>query len=569
MLNAYIYSKYKFHIHDLIENYMKLKLLLLFFFFGFRLIMFGQICGTSSYSNESQLQKLKSQKSNNQYLASSTGICVNVNFLIVRQSNGSGGFNISNLDNIITKLNESFYEHRIYFNSIGHDFIDNSTYYNIDDTGNSTTEFDALVQIKNNPNAINIYLVNNAVSYAGRANGILSQALVIENFYATSQVIAHEVGHCFNLYHTHRGTWQCESNSSTCAEIDGVNNATCGDKVVDTPADPGLLAFDSTCNVILNYLVDSSCNYIGGNGFNPDTNNIMSYAPVSCLEHFTSGQNNRMRQAFASYSVLQNVISTSCSIPEFTGPDLICNTDTVFSLQNGGTSVTWQVSSNLQILSSSNTGITVKPINNTIIGSGYIKAVLPYETLQKDVWIGTPLIDYDINENFTICRDINSTSNNFLPVFIQGMDVSTTWEVQRITNNHNVSMQGSEVLVSLNYAPPYNYIAFKVRASNACGFSNWLQYYVEVVDSCESENYNRFIVYPNPASDIINIRAKMSKEEIIDPISYQIYDLNGIVIENGDLRKQSIIDLSNYKKGSFILKIDKDIKSEIHKIIIK
>lgn len=134
---------------------MKSRLLLSIFFFSFKLIMFGQICGTPSYSNENQLQK--SQKSNSQYLTSSTGVCVNVNFLIVRETNSTGGFNTSNLNSIITKLNESFNEHRIYFNNLGHDFIDNSTYYNIDDTGNSTTEFDALVQIKNNPNAIYLF----------------------------------------------------------------------------------------------------------------------------------------------------------------------------------------------------------------------------------------------------------------------------------------------------------------------------------------------------------------------------------------------------------------------------
>ena len=114
---------------------MKTKLLVLVLLFSLNSLVFGQICGTPPYSNENLQQKQSNSVNitNSLYLSNSTSICVNVKYHIVRESNGTGGFNISNLNNVTNRLNEAFNEHKIYFNSLGHDFINNSTYYNIDD----------------------------------------------------------------------------------------------------------------------------------------------------------------------------------------------------------------------------------------------------------------------------------------------------------------------------------------------------------------------------------------------------------------------------------------------------
>lgn len=47
------------------------------------------------------------------------GLCINVLFHIVRESNGNGGFNPANINNIVENLNEIFNPHRIYINSLG------------------------------------------------------------------------------------------------------------------------------------------------------------------------------------------------------------------------------------------------------------------------------------------------------------------------------------------------------------------------------------------------------------------------------------------------------------------
>lgn len=263
--------------------------------------------------------------------------------------------------------------------------------------------------------------------------------------------------------------------------------------------------------------------------------------------------------------------------PSISGSDLICSSGASFIVNNLPTGATINWTSSSYITRNSSQGSNPCNFSSTGSANGWIQATITVPNgcsnniiVKKDVRVGTPSINYDIYENFTMCRDINTTTNNFFPVSIEGMDASTTWEVQRITTNHSVSMQGNEVLVSLDYAPPYNYIAFKVRASNACGFSNWLQYYIEIIDFCDYYGgYNRFIVYPNPTSEIINIRAKKSSEEINTEIPYQIYDFNGTLVEKGNFKNQSAVNVSKYKKGNFILKIFKGGKSETHQIIIK
>ena len=52
--------------------------------------------------------------------------------------------------------------------------------------------------------------------------------------YATSTV-AHEMGHCLGLYHTHNGTGD---NNGTPELVNGSNSSTAGDYITDTPADP-------------------------------------------------------------------------------------------------------------------------------------------------------------------------------------------------------------------------------------------------------------------------------------------------------------------------------------------
>ena len=65
-------------------------------------------------------------------------------------------------------------------------------------------------------------------------------------------------------------------------------------------------------------------------------------------------------------------------IIELTGSTVICNDNTSFSLSDVpiGVAVKWSVSPNLQIVSSSSTGATIKAIDSKVNGNGFVKATV-------------------------------------------------------------------------------------------------------------------------------------------------------------------------------------------------
>ncbi len=528
---------------------MKIRLLLTLTLLSLTALGYGQICGTpSTQTNTFQ----ESEEENPNHRRGITDICFNVFYHIVRQTNGSGGFNPALLGQVTDKLNQVFNPHRIYANNLGYGYIDNSTYYNIDDVGSSTTEFDALVQINNQPNAINIYIVNSAMSYAGKADGILSKALVIGVGSVNTQIVSHEVGHCLNLWHTFQGT---ASGTSGCAEaINGLNCSSCGDKVCDTPAD---------ANVGVNF------------GYTPDMDNIMSY--YYPFYHFTNGQASRMRGALLNAPVLQPVISNSCAIPELSGNDVICSSGETFLLANGGSNVTWSVSSNLQIVSSNNTSITVQPVNSSINEAGFIKAILPYETLQKDVWIGKPILsttfDCFNNPSHPMCGVICKTefyhSDNTITLNVQG---ETEWEVTEFGNFY--WHIGGNTL----YIQPYQAgtIAMSIKAKNACGTSAPLIFQFSVTN-CKSksmnENQSYYKVYPNPSNDIVYIDLLDSENQPLQEseITGKLYDLTGNIKSTVQIiNNQATFSVQGLNTGVYLLKIYIDgQETETHNIAVQ
>lgn len=105
--------------------------------------------------------------------------------------------------------------------------------------------------------------------------------------------LARQLGHYLSLFPT---AGLDLADISTQEFVDGSNCATAGDKICDTPADPGLK---------LN-TVDERCGYIGRQQdlsgrkrfYKPDTRNLMADNPrLYCCQHFTPEQYKRMRYA--------------------------------------------------------------------------------------------------------------------------------------------------------------------------------------------------------------------------------------------------------------------------------
>lgn len=311
----------------------------------------------------------------------------------------------------------------------------------------------------------------------------------------------------------------------------------------------------------------------------------MSYAYPHCLDHFTLGQNTRIRQAFASSSILQNVISSSCSIPELTGPDLMCYSNTTFTLQNGGVSVTWQVSSNLQIISYNNSSITVIPTNANVSASGYIKAILPFETLQKNIWIGKPNASNIVIWNSTqTSYPYNTTTTNTPVEFTVGYPpgnrcdiLEAEWYPMQNTYIMNGSFpcdidNGTNKMII--FQQPNTYYV-KVRIRNSCGWSDWSS----PISMQVIRGGYMYSAYPNPTSETLVIEKQLNNQTMTVDASgmdentgfdtYELYDFSSNLISKGKLSNQTNIDVSIYKKGRYILKIRSNGKLETSHIIIE
>ncbi|GEM_PF-1220249 len=217
-----------------------------------------------------------------------------LNIHVFRDSDGQGGVSEEYLYNEIADVNHIYSASGIQFYIDQLDYVNSTQLYDFD-----VTEEDQMADARDLPDAINIYyvgsirfLVGTACGYAylpnqGPSRIIMSQACGLEG-----NTLAHEIGHFFNLIHTHGDS---NSYNSTDELVDGSNCGVSGDLICDTPADP-----------LLTNQVNNACEYIGtfldakNQAYDPDTRNLMSYSRGSCRDSFTLGQIERIRNSYVN-----------------------------------------------------------------------------------------------------------------------------------------------------------------------------------------------------------------------------------------------------------------------------
>ncbi len=205
---------------------------------------------------------------------------------IVRQSNGTGGLPIEQYEQCIVDANLAYANMDIIFYTIGEiDYIDSDAFYfNID----SISEINALRTTNTVADAINCYFTENLRTgpnspICGISAFTFSdvQAIAVSNACAATptnhSTFPHEIGHYFDLFHTHETAFGDEF-------VDGSNCEDAGDLLCDTEADPTLTigTVDST-----------TCAYTGeetdgqGDPYAPDTHQFLSYSRKHCRDRFS------------------------------------------------------------------------------------------------------------------------------------------------------------------------------------------------------------------------------------------------------------------------------------------
>lgn len=253
--------------------------------------------------------------------------------------------------------------------------------------------------------------------------------------YNQGKTLAHEVGHYLNLHHTfYEG----------CAETTTGNCETKGDRVCDTP--PAIEYYG--CSPGYN-----SCNEI--NDLPDDTTNFMAYGGDNCINHFTTGQNERMYSAINLYR--SNLVSTDNLI--FTG---VCGSNNLlsatFDATNfspcSGTTVTFSPLMTTGVTYSWNFGDPASGANNfsTLANPSHIYTTAtssPYN-VTLTITDGTQTV---VQTNFiyvNVCSPIQSTDDNWYFGSTNGLTFNTGIPVYNDSANLNGNSFGEASAVQSN-----------------------------------------------------------------------------------------------------------------------
>lgn len=239
---------------------------------------------------------------------------------IIRQSDGTGGLSAERLEQAIADANGHYATTGIVFYRLGDiDWIDSDAWYSTD----TLDEIDDMRSTNLAPNAINIYFTEFLDYESGALCGISAftfsavQAIAMRNSCTANpaglgnhSTFSHEIGHYFNLFHTHEPFYGDEY-------VDGSNCTVAGDLVCDTPADPTLGSSN----------VSSACNYTGsavdghGDPYVPDPSQLMSYSLKHCRDNFSTGSLDRIVDTLLSERL--DLLSNPVSAPAVAaGPSL-------------------------------------------------------------------------------------------------------------------------------------------------------------------------------------------------------------------------------------------------------
>lgn len=143
-------------------------------------------------------------------------------------------------------------------------------------------------------------LNGNAYAIPNAYLSMLAEALLDSN---SISVLAHEMGHCFGLYHTFETFFGSEevARAGACK-----NCETKGDYLCDTEADKNVYLSQIGTDCVYNGTATSFCDK---SSFVMETRNIMSYGRYECHDRFTNGQGSRARDHILTETILFNCIA--------------------------------------------------------------------------------------------------------------------------------------------------------------------------------------------------------------------------------------------------------------------
>ena len=458
-------------------------------------------------------------------------------------------------------------------------------FFDIDDQG--------LLYANNQPDIMNIYFVESIAFGNGNACGYTylpgnsSQyydVIVMDNQCTTNEIshtLVHEFGHHFNLLHTH-GVSNVELTDEL---VNGTNCLGAGDRICDTPADPQL----GNSNVS-----SVNCLYTGnetdalGQIFEPDTSNIMSYSPNTCIDSFSQDQYARMYAGFHTFKTYYSCPSFNVNF-EY---EKILNCDDTMTvnfsdLSVGANSWEWDVDGDDII------DYTDQNPSHNYDQPGTYDVSLTITNNESEITKVFPQVLSFDTSNY-------DTSSVSLKLFIVDPN-ENTWELKNgsgeilYSGGPYAEMNEYNYEFDINENDCYSFIIYD-SAGNGLGNTSWTvgggEEFYELktndgtlitfnnnfgyeeltlinnayMSTTDSELNNQITLYPNPSSNVLKINYKN-----IIPDSFSIFDINGRTIKTKPIIDESdlIIDVSSYEKGLYFISIKSSEKVNNLKFLVK
>ena len=532
---------------------------------------------------ENEFYQLKETKTS----TALTSIPVKVH--IITNDDGSGGIDISDVISELNEVNTYFENSFVEFYVCDEvNYINSSSLYDFD----SDTQQDLLFS-NHQENILNVYFVNDISFGSGGACGYTYlpgntnqyyDAVVMDNDCTTSQsgtTLTHEMGHHLNLIHTHGP----QNGTLTDELVSGTNCSVAGDLLCDTPADPQL-GYSNVNDV--NCLYSESgppTTDAQGNLFDPDTSNIMSYAPQECTNTITDQQYARMYAGYHAFKNYYACPSLNVSfISEQTAID--CGEQLLVDFSDNSTNSSaweWDVNGDDVI------DYTTQNFSHTYESPGSYDVSLKISNGSETITKVFPnYISFEAN--------LFETSKIYLNVSVKNGVNQNTWEFKDGSGDVLYSggpyetASGVDETYSHEFDTSSDCYIFTMYDSEGDGLTNdsWnlgSEYYELLDENNVSIKYGRdfgseestsikneylglsnstainFLIYPNPASDFINLKSDSG----ID--GYLIYDIKGsLILKSTNNNSNDLsISLKNIYSGIYFI----EIKSGTYKETVK
>ncbi len=217
---------------------------------------------------------------------------INITVHVVKYSNGETGVDPDSITQAIAIVNQAFDPIKVTFRVAAIDTIDN---YQLDYIRQAVNEKDITARYFK-PRTINLYLVSGLTDKSNKSTCAYTyfpsagkDVIFMAKNCFSGILLIEQLGHFFNLYHTHETAFGQEL-------VDESNCSVAGDLCCDTYSQP-----DLTGKVAYGCQYNSSVKDGNGQLYHPSVKNFMSAAPQDCRCFFSNEQYIRMINAIVMF----------------------------------------------------------------------------------------------------------------------------------------------------------------------------------------------------------------------------------------------------------------------------